>query len=216
MERTDFSCIAVVTSRPIAPGASPVQEYEFRAQRTDGAPLAQGEYRLQADPCYSNAPQARTQARGEIMSCGKAIGPRRSAGPSWRQLCPSVTHLKREAESREIPRQGRTIASAVYRGNPSGQGNGTTGLRTLREVRPSGTMTTLLFRIERLSYGCRLSGSPASFHLREADHRLLERLWALRTTETPIRLASTVRVGGWALLPFAKHGRRKRDSREVP
>lgn len=46
---TDFGCFAVVTSRQIAPGASLVQEYSLQAQRTDGVPLAPGEYRLQAD-----------------------------------------------------------------------------------------------------------------------------------------------------------------------
>ena len=49
LKGTDFGCRAVVTPRQIAPGASLVQEYSLRAQRTDGAPLATGEYRLQAD-----------------------------------------------------------------------------------------------------------------------------------------------------------------------
>ena len=51
---TDFGCRAVVTSRRIAPGASLVHEYSLRAQRTDGAPLAPGEYRLQADLITAN------------------------------------------------------------------------------------------------------------------------------------------------------------------
>lgn len=51
---TDFGCTAVVTSRQIAPGASLVQEYSLQAQRTDGAPLAPGEYRLQADLITAN------------------------------------------------------------------------------------------------------------------------------------------------------------------
>ena len=46
---TDFLCGAVVTSRQIAPGAALVQEYSLQAQRTDGVPLAPGEYRLVAD-----------------------------------------------------------------------------------------------------------------------------------------------------------------------
>lgn len=49
LKGTDFGCFAVVTSRQIAPGASLVQEYSLVAQRTDGASLARGEYRLQAD-----------------------------------------------------------------------------------------------------------------------------------------------------------------------
>jgi hypothetical protein len=51
---TDFGCIAVITSRQIAPGASLVQEYSLQAQRTDGAPVAPGEYRLQADLATSS------------------------------------------------------------------------------------------------------------------------------------------------------------------
>ena len=45
---TDFLCGAAVTSRQIAPGAA-VQEYSLQAQRTDGVPLAPGEYGLVAD-----------------------------------------------------------------------------------------------------------------------------------------------------------------------
>ncbi|MDQ4076589.1 MAG: hypothetical protein M3220_10135 [Chloroflexota bacterium] len=49
LKGTDFGCIAAVGSWQIAPGDSLVGEYPLRAQRTDGAPLAPGEYRLEAD-----------------------------------------------------------------------------------------------------------------------------------------------------------------------
>ena len=49
LEGADFGCIAVVSSWRIAPGASLAHEYLLRAQRTDGAPLAPGVYRLEAD-----------------------------------------------------------------------------------------------------------------------------------------------------------------------
>lgn len=49
LKGTDFGCLAVLGAWTIAPGDSLVQEYSLRAQRTDGAPLAPGDYRLEAD-----------------------------------------------------------------------------------------------------------------------------------------------------------------------
>lgn len=49
LKGTDFGCIAAGGAWSIAPGDSLVQEYPLRAQRTDGAPLVPGEYRLEAD-----------------------------------------------------------------------------------------------------------------------------------------------------------------------
>jgi hypothetical protein len=47
---TDFGCLAVVTTRELAPGESQTAVWDLVAQTTDGTALPPGTYTLEADP----------------------------------------------------------------------------------------------------------------------------------------------------------------------